>query len=335
MRVLLTGVAGFIGFFVAKALLDRGDEVTGVDNMNAYYDPALKRGRLAQLKGYEAFRFVEADIADRAAMEGLFGGERFDRVFHLAAQAGVRYSLENPHAYIESNIYGFLNILEGCRRQETSHLVFASSGAVYGASTDTPFSEHHSTSHPVSLDGATKKSNEMMAHAYAHLFGLPMTGLRFFTVYGPWGRPDVPPFLFTRKILAGEPIDVFNYGNHWRDFTYVDDIVEGVVRVSDVVPMADPAWDSTAPDPASSSAPYRIYNIGNSDPVQLMDFIGCIEEATGRTAKINLLPLQLGDVLTACANADELQQATGFRPRTPIAEGINRFVAWYRDYYRV
>jgi UDP-glucuronate 4-epimerase len=335
MNILITGVAGFIGYYTAKALLEKGVSVTGIDNLNAYYDPALKRSRLAQLEHHRGFRFIEADIAGREAMTALFDRQRYNRVIHLAAQAGVRYSLENPHAYIESNVTGFLNILEGCRRQETAHLVFASSSSVYGANADTPFSEHRGANHPVSLYGATKKSNEMMAHAYAHLFGLPVTGLRFFTVYGPWGRPDMSPFLFTRKILAGEPIDVFNYGNHWRDFTYVTDIAEGVVRVSDAVPAANPEWDNTAPDPATSPAPYRIYNIGNNNPVQLMDFIGCIEEATGKTAKINLLPLQPGDVLTTCANVDALQQATGFKPETPIAEGVGRFVEWYRGYYGV
>lgn len=335
MKILLTGAAGFIGFFTAKALLDRGDEVTGVDNLNTYYDPSLKRARLAQLEGRNNFRFIEAGIDNREAMAALFEETRFDRVIHLAAQAGVRYSLENPHAYIESNITGFLNILEGCRRNDTAHLVYASSSSVYGADANTPFSEHRGANHPVSLYGATKKSNEMMAHAYSHLFNLPVTGLRFFTVYGPWGRPDMSPFLFTRKILAGEPINVFNYGNHWRDFTYISDIVEGVVRVSDVVPAADPSWDNMTSDPATSSAPYRIYNIGNNSPVQLMDFIGCIEEATGKTAKINLLPLQPGDVLTTCANVDDLRRLTGFRPDTPIAEGVNRFVSWYREYYGV
>lgn len=335
MNVLVTGVAGFIGSYVTRVLLDRGEHVTGIDNLNDYYDPALKRSRLAQFEGRNGFRLIEGNIADRALMEEVFRESAFQRVVHLAAQAGVRYSLEKPHVYIESNINGFLNILEGCRHAGVEHLVFASSSSVYGANTAMPFSEHGPASHPVSLYGATKRSNELMAHSYAHLYRLPVTGLRFFTVYGPWGRPDMSPFLFTRKILSGDTIDVFNYGNHARDFTYIDDIVEGVIGTFDRIPAPDPSWDSAAPDPASSSAPYRIYNIGNNNPVALMDFIAAIEEATGRKANINFLPLQPGDVLETYASIDDLHALTGFRPTTPISTGIRRFVEWYRGYYGV
>jgi UDP-glucuronate 4-epimerase len=335
MKVLVTGAAGFIGFHTAKALLDRGDQVVGLDNLNDYYDPALKRARLAHLDGRNGFHFIKADLADREAIDTVFAREKPDRVVHLGAQAGVRYSLENPHAYIASNVTGFLTVLEGCRHHGCEHLVFASSSSVYGANTAMPFSIHASADHPLSLYGATKKSNEMMAHAYAHLYKLPMTGLRFFTVYGPWGRPDMAPFSFTAKILGGQPIDVFNNGQHARDFTYIDDIVEGVVRVLDRAPEANPAWDSATADPATSVAPYRIYNIGNHQAVELMDFIAAIEQATGREAIKNFLPMQPGDVLATYADVDDLTRDAGFTPNTPISEGMRRFVAWYRDYYDV
>jgi UDP-glucuronate 4-epimerase len=335
MKVLVTGAAGFIGFYTAKALLDRGDHVVGLDNLNDYYDPALKRARLACLDGRNGFHFIKADLADRQAIEDVFRREKPDRVVHLGAQAGVRYSLENPHAYIASNVTGFVNMLEGCRHHGCEHLVFASSSSVYGSNSAMPFSVHHGTDHPLSLYGATKKSNEMMAHSYAHLYKLPTTGLRFFTVYGPWGRPDMAPFSFTAKILAGQPIDVFNNGQHARDFTYVDDIVEGVVRVLDRAPETNPAWDSIASDPATSAAPYRLYNIGNHQAVELMDFIAAIEQATGREAIKNFLPMQPGDVLATYAEVDDLARDVGFAPNTPIGEGMRRFVAWYRDYYGV
>ncbi|MCG8558784.1 MAG: NAD-dependent epimerase [Hyphomicrobiales bacterium] len=333
MKVLVTGAAGFIGFHTAKALLDRGDRVVGLDNLNDYYDVTLKRARLERLEGRNGFLFAKADLEDREAMADLFAREKPDRVVNLAAQAGVRYSLENPHAYVDSNLVGFLNVLEGCRHNGVEHLVFASSSSVYGANTDMPFSVHHNVDHPVSLYAATKKSNELMAHTYAHLYGLPATGLRFFTVYGPWGRPDMSLFLFTKKILAGEPIDVFNNGNHARDFTYIDDIVEGVVRTVDTVARANPDWDGDAPDAATSAAPYRLYNIGNNNPVELMDFIACLEAAIGREAEKNFLPLQPGDVPKTYADIDDLTADIGYAPNTPIAEGIAKFVAWYRDYY--
>jgi UDP-glucuronate 4-epimerase len=333
MKVLVTGAAGFIGYFTAKALLDRGDEVVGLDNLNGYYDPALKRARLSQLAGRNGFSFLELDLADRAQMADLFATQRFDRVVHLGAQAGVRYSIENPHAYADSNLSGFLNVLEGCRHGEVAHCVFASSSSVYGANARMPFSVSHSVDHPVSLYAATKKANELMAHTYAHLYRLPMTGLRFFTVYGPWGRPDMAYFSFTRKILAGEPIEVFNNGDLRRDFTYIDDIVEGVVRTMDHIAAPDPTWDAMAPDPATSTAPYRLYNIGNNAPVALMDFIAAIERATGRKAIPVMRPMQAGDVLATYADVDALEQAVGFRPSTPLQEGIDRFVAWYRAYY--
>ncbi len=333
MRILVTGAAGFIGFHTAKALLDRGDEVIGLDNLNDYYDPALKQARLDRLAGRNGFAFHKLDLEDRDGVAGLFKAERPQAVINLAAQAGVRYAAENPHAYAGSNLTGFLNILEGCRHNDVGHLVYASSSSVYGANTQMPFSVHHNVDHPLSLYAATKKSNELMAHAYAHLYGIPTTGLRFFTVYGPWGRPDMSLFLFTRKILAGEPIDVFNNGRHKRDFTYIDDIVEGVVRTLDTIPAPDPTWTGDAPDPASSSAPYRLYNIGNNQPVELMDFIAAIEKALGRTAQKNFLPLQPGDVEATYADIDALSDAVGFRPSTPIDEGIERFIAWYRDFY--
>ena len=333
MRVLVTGAAGFIGFHTAKALLDRGDEVIGLDNLNAYYDVRLKQARLDQLQGRNGFSFHKLDLVDREGMEKLFATARPQRVIHLAAQAGVRYSLENPRAYIDSNIVGTLNVLEGCRRHGVEHLVFASSSSVYGANTALPFSVHQNVDHPLSLYAASKKANELMAHTYAHLYRLPVTGLRFFTVYGPWGRPDMALFLFTRKILAGEPIDVFNEGHHARDFTYIDDIVEGVVRTADRIATPDPDWSSDHPEPATSNAPYRIYNIGNNNPVELMHFIACIEKALGREAKKNFLPLQPGDVPKTYANVDALVADVGFKPATPIEDGIARFIAWYRSYY--
>jgi len=334
MKVLVTGAAGFIGFHTAKVLLDRGDQVVGLDNMSPYYDVNLKKARLDLLRKRNGFSFVEADLADRAAMEELFKIEKFDRVIHLAAQAGVRYSLENPHAYVDSNLVGFLNVLEGCRHNGVEHLVFASSSSVYGSNTQKPFSVHHNVDHPVSLYAATKKSNELMAHTYAHLYELPVTGLRFFTVYGPWGRPDMSLFLFTKKILADEPIDVFNHGDHARDFTYIDDIVEGVVRTLDQVPKSDPDWNSDSPDPGTSSAPYRLYNIGNNSPVELMQFIECLEKALGKKAEKNFLPMQPGDVRETFADIDDLNEAVGFRPDTRLEDGIQRFVDWYREHYQ-
>ncbi len=335
MKVLLTGAAGFIGAAVAAPLLARGDEVVGLDNLNDYYDVQLKRDRVAQLQGRPGWRFEAMDVADRAGLQALFERERFDRVVHLAAQAGVRYSLRNPHAYVDSNVVGFVNLLEACRHMQVQHLVYASSSSVYGGNTRMPFSEHDSVDHPVSLYAATKKANELMAHTYSHLFGLPTTGLRFFTVYGPWGRPDMALFLFTRAILEGRPIDVFNQGQMRRDFTYIDDVVEGVVRVLDRVPGPDPDYRSEAPDPGSSHAPYRVFNIGNHEPVALLDFIACLEEALGRPAVKNLLPMQPGDVPATYADVDALAAWVGFRPSTDVRTGVRRFVAWYRDYYRV
>ena len=335
MKVLVTGAAGFIGSAVARRLLGRGDEVIGLDNLNDYYDPRLKEARLARLTPHPGFRFVKLDVADRAGMERLFAEEKFDRVIHLAAQAGVRYSLENPHAYVDSNLVGFMNILEGCRHAKVEHLVYASSSSVYGGNTKMPFSEHDSVDHPVSIYAATKKANELMAHTYSHLYGLPTTGLRFFTVYGPWGRPDMALFLFTKAILEGRPIDVFNHGRMKRDFTYIDDIVEGVVRTVDRVADADPAFDPLQPDPGRSNAPYRVFNIGNHDPVELMAFIEAIELAVGRKAEKNLLPLQDGDVPATYADTAELNAWTGFAPATGVRDGIEQFVAWYREYYDV
>jgi UDP-glucuronate 4-epimerase len=334
MRVLVTGAAGFIGNETARVLLERGDEVVGIDNLNAYYDPALKQARLARLDGNNRFSFEQLDLADRDGMARLFADGRFERVVHLGAQAGVRFSIENPQAYLDSNLTGFGHVLEGCRRNGVEHLVYASSSSVYGANTRTPFRVEDNVDHPVSLYAATKKANEGMAHAYSHLYGLPTTGLRFFTVYGPWGRPDMAPMIFTKKILAGEPIEVFNEGRHERDFTYVDDIVEGVVRVLDQVAAPDPAWSSDEPGPATSSAPWRLYNIGNSDPVPLMDFIATIEQALGRKAVMEMKPRQPGDVLRTAADVSALEAAVGFRPHTPLAEGIGRMVRWYRDFYR-
>jgi UDP-glucuronate 4-epimerase len=335
MRVLVTGAAGFIGSTLSHRLLDRGDEVLGYDNLNDYYDVRLKEARLARLTPRAGFSFLKASLEDRAAMEQAFADFRPQRVVNLAAQAGVRYSLENPRAYIDANIVGFINILECCRHGGIEHLVYASSSSVYGANRKLPFAVEDSVDHPVSLYAATKKSNELMAHTYSHLFGLPTTGLRFFTVYGPWGRPDMALFLFTRKILAGEPIDVFNFGQHTRDFTYVDDIVEGVIRTLDRVPGPDPAFDPLLPSPASSSAPYRVYNIGNHRPVQLSRYIELIEQALGRTAEKRLLPLQPGDVPDTEADVDALMRDTGYSPETTVEVGIQRFVDWYRGFYAV
>jgi UDP-glucuronate 4-epimerase len=335
MRILVTGAAGFIGSTLAHRLLDRGDEVLGYDNLNDYYDVRLKEARLARLTPRAGFEFAKASLEDRAAMEQAFGDFKPQRVVNLAAQAGVRYSLENPRAYIDANIVGFMNILECCRHGGIEHLVYASSSSVYGANRKLPFAVEDSVDHPVSLYAATKKSNELMAHTYSHLFGLPTTGLRFFTVYGPWGRPDMALFLFTRKILAGEPIDVFNFGQHTRDFTYIDDIVEGVIRTLDRVPGPDPSFDPLLPSPASSSAPYRVYNIGNHRPVQLSRYIELIEQALGRTAEKRLLPLQPGDVPDTEADVDALMRDTGYSPETPVEVGIQRFVDWYRGFYGV
>ena len=335
MKVLVSGSAGFIGAAVSERLLARGDYVVGVDNLDPYYDVDLKKARLARLTDSNHFRDVRADIADRAAMAELFEDERPDRVINLAAQAGVRYSLENPHAYVNTNLVGFINILEGCRHVGVEHLVYASSSSVYGANTALPFSVHHNVDHPVSLYAASKKANELMGHCYSHLYGIPSTGLRFFTVYGPWGRPDMALFLFTRKILAGQPIDVFNYGRHRRDFTYVDDIAEGVIRVLDKPAAANPDWSGDTPDPATSSAPYRIYNIGNNNWVELERYIEVLEDCLGRKAKRNLLPLQPGDVPDTYADVDALVNDIGYRPATSIEVGVRRFVDWYKDYYRV
>ena len=334
MKILVTGAAGFIGMTTTLRLLARGDEVVGLDNLNDYYDVNLKLDRLRRLTSHGSFRFAKLDVGDRAGMAELFSAEKFDRVIHLAAQAGVRYSLQNPHAYVDSNLIGFVNILEGCRHSGVQHLVYASSSSVYGGNTRMPFSEHDSVDHPVSLYAATKKANELMAHTYSHLYGLPTTGLRFFTVYGPWGRPDMALFLFTKAILQGQPIDVFNYGQMQRDFTYVEDIVEGVIRVLDRPATANPVYDPLVADPATSNAPYRVFNIGNNSPVPLLDFIGCIEKALGRTAEKRLLPLQDGDVPATYANTDALNEWVGFVPATPIDQGIANFVAWYRDYYK-
>ena len=335
MKVLLTGAAGFIGSTTTLRLLARGDEVVGLDNLNDYYDVKLKQDRLDRLTPHAQFRFVKLDVADREGTAQLFAREKFDRVIHLAAQAGVRYSLQNPHAYIDSNIVGFMNILEGCRHHGVQHLVYASSSSVYGGHTRMPFSEHDSVDHPVSMYAATKKANELMAHTYSHLFGLPTTGLRFFTVYGPWGRPDMALFLFTKAILEGRPIDVFNHGQMQRDFTFVDDIVEGVVRVLDRTAEPDVAYRAEQPDPATSTAPFRVFNIGNHNPVPLLDFIACIEQALGQVAQKNLLPLQDGDVPATYADVDALRDWVGFTPATDIRTGIERFVRWYRGYYKV
>ena len=334
-RILLTGAAGFIGSHVALTLLGRGDEVVGVDNINDYYDPTLKEARLARLTGRDGFTFRKLDVADRPGIEALFATAGFDKVIHLAAQAGVRYSLENPHAYIDSNIVGFTNILEGCRHNGVKHLTYASSSSVYGANTAMPFSIHQNVDHPLSLYAATKKANELMAHTYSHLYKLPTTGLRFFTVYGPWGRPDMAMFLFTKAILSGKPIDVFNNGQMRRDFTFVDDIAEGVVRTNDRVASANDEWNGDVPDPGTSAAPYRLYNIGNNNPVELLYLIETIEKALGRTAVKHMLPMQMGDVPATYADVADLTRDTGFKPATPIEVGVERFVTWYRDYYKV
>ncbi len=335
MKILVTGAAGFIGSHLAIRLLQRGDTVVGLDNVNNYYDVTLKEARLKRVAALPGFRLVRADVADRPAMAKLFVDEGFDKVVHLAAQAGVRYSLTNPHAYIDANLVGFTNILEGCRHSKVQHLVYASSSSVYGANVVQPFSEHHSVDHPVSLYAASKKANELMAHTYAHLFGLPTTGLRFFTVYGPWGRPDMALFIFTKAIIAGEPIEIFNHGNMIRDFTYIDDIIEGVVRVTDATPQPNPGYDRVTADPATSHAPYRIFNIGNSDPVKLMEFVEAIEAAVGKPAIRRLVDIQPGDVPSTHADVSALQAAVGFKPATPVREGIRPFVEWYRDYYRL
>jgi UDP-glucuronate 4-epimerase len=334
LKILVTGVAGFIGMHTARRLLELGHDVVGVDNLNDYYDVQLKRDRIGQLSPLGGFNFVQMDLADRAASEQLFATGQFERVVHLAAQPGVRYSLKNPHAYIESNVVGFLNVLEGCRHGAVRHLVYASSSSVYGANTHMPFSVHDNVDHPVSLYAATKKSNELMAHTYSHLFGLPTTGLRFFTVYGPWGRPDMSPSLFASAIRAGRPIDVFNQGKMRRDFTYVDDIVEGVARVLDRIATPDAAFDPAQPDAATSYAPFRVYNIGNNEPVELMDFICAIEDAMGKKALKNMLPMQAGDVEATYADIDDLRNAVGFSPATPLKEGIHKFVEWHLAYYR-
>jgi UDP-glucuronate 4-epimerase len=335
MKILVTGVAGFIGMHVGHRLLENGVEVVGVDNLNDYYDISLKEDRLKQLTQFPNFRFVKLDIADRAGMEELFGRERFQRVINLAAQAGVRYSLKKPHTYINSNIVGFLNVLEGCRHNSVEHLLYASSSSVYGANTRMPFSVRDNVDHPISLYAATKKSNELMAHTYSHLYGLPTTGLRFFTVYGPWGRPDMSTSLFTKAILEGRPIDVFNHGKMQRDFTYIDDVVEGVVQVTNRIPRPNPAFDRSTPDVASSDAPYRLYNIGNSEPVELMTFIETIENAVGKKAVKNMLPMQAGDVPATHADVEELRELVGFTPHTPLKEGVEKFVAWFIGYYGV
>jgi UDP-glucuronate 4-epimerase len=335
MKILVTGAAGFIGAALSMRLLERGDEVIGLDNLNDYYEVSLKEARLARLYGHPRFRFLRVDVSDRAAMEQVFKTEQPERVMHLAAQAGVRYSLTHPHAYVDANLVGFMNILEGCRHNGVEHLVYASSSSVYGANTRMPFSVHDNVDHPVSLYAATKKANELMAHTYSHLYGLPVTGLRFFTVYGPWGRPDMSLFSFTRSILAGQPIEVFNYGHHRRDFTYIDDLVEGVMRVIDAVARPNPAWSGDSPDPGTSRAPYRLYNIGNNHPVNLLRFIEVLEGCLGRVADKKLLPLQPGDVPDTYADVKDLVDDVAYRPTTPVEVGVERFVNWYRDYYRV
>jgi UDP-glucuronate 4-epimerase len=334
VKLLLTGAAGFIGFHTAQKLLARGDEVVGLDNLNDYYDPNLKRARLAILQAHPKFRFTKLDLADRGGMKALFAKERFPRVIHLAAQAGVRYSLENPQAYIDSNVTGTLNVLEGCRHNDVEHLVFASTSSVYGLNTNMPFSVHRGVDHPLSMYASTKRANELMAHNYAALFKLPVTGLRFFTVYGPWGRPDMALFLFTRNILEGKPIDVFNHGHHKRDFTFVEDIAEGVVRSVERIAQSNAGWSSANPDPATSSAPFRLYNIGNNAPVDLIRYIEVLEECLGKKAVMNMLPMQPGDVPDTFADIDELIQDVGYKPTTSVETGIRRFVDWYLEYYK-
>jgi UDP-glucuronate 4-epimerase len=333
VKLLVTGAAGFIGFHTAKLLLERGDEVVGLDNLNDYYDPALKTARLDLLKSYERFQFIKADLADRTAMQTAFRAGQFQRVVHLGAQAGVRYSVENPHAYVQSNIVGFLEVIEGCRHTKVEHLVYASTSSVYGANTQMPFNERHGVDHPLTLYAATKRSNELMAHSYSSLYGLPTTGLRFFTVYGPWGRPDMALFRFTKNILAGIPIDVFNEGHHQRDFTYVEDIVKGVVAAVDHVAAPDPKWDSAHPDPSTSNAPFRIYNIGNQTPVALTRYIEVLERCLGKKALKNLLPMQLGDLPDTWADVEALAREVGYRPSTDLERGVKQFVEWYLAYY--
>ena len=335
MKILVTGTAGFIGNHLAIRLLERGDEVIGVDNVNDYYDVRLKEARLERIKHHPNFTEIRVGIHDRAAMEEVFSKYNPQRVVNLAAQAGVRYSLQNPYAYVDSNLLGFINILEGCRHGEVEHLVYASSSSVYGGNTKLPFSEHDNIDHPVSLYAATKKTNELMAHTYSHLFALPTTGLRFFTVYGPWGRPDMALFLFTKAIMEGKPIDVFNHGKMQRDFTFIDDIVEGVVRVLDKPAVPNPDFDANQPDPGTSNAPYRVFNIGNNQPVKLMEYIDALETTLGRIAEKNFLPMQPGDVPATYADTIELDAWVGFKPNTPVREGVSRFVEWYRDYYKI
>jgi len=335
VKILVTGAAGFIGFFTAKQLLERGETVVGLDNFNDYYDVSLKDARAAILDGYENFSMVRLDLADRDGMDALFAKEKFDKVVHLAAQAGVRYSIENPHAYINSNIVGTLHILEGCRHNDVEHLVYASSSSVYGANTTMPFSVHQNVDHPLALYGATKKANELMAHTYSNLYGLPTTGLRFFTVYGPFGRPDMALFLFTKNIIEGKPIDVFNYGKHRRDFTYIEDIVNGVIHTMDHTATPNESWDAADPDPGTSMAPYRLYNIGNQQPVELMRYIELIEECVGKKAEMNLLPLQPGDVPDTWADTEALSTDVGYAPSTPIEVGVRNFIDWYLEFYKV
>jgi len=335
VKILVTGAAGFIGFYTSKQLLERGDTVVGLDNFNDYYDVSLKESRAAILDNFENFKLARIDLADRAAMEALFADEKFDKVINLAAQAGVRYSIENPHSYIDSNVVGFLNILEGCRHNNVQHLTYASSSSVYGANTTMPFSIHQNVDHPLALYGATKKANELMAHTYSNLYALPTTGLRFFTVYGPYGRPDMALFMFTKNIIEGKPIDVFNYGKHRRDFTYIDDIVEGVVRTMDHTAQPNEDWDPANPDPGTSMAPYRIYNIGNSQPVELMSYIEAIEDCLGMKAEKNLLPLQAGDVPDTWADTSDLVADVDYQPSTPIEVGVKNFVDWYLEFYDI
>ena len=334
-KILVTGAAGFIGFHLAQRFLDAGDTVVGIDNLNDYYDVNLKKSRLARLENHRRFRFIRMDLVDREGIAALFKKEAFELVVHLAAQAGVRYSIINPYAYIDSNLVGFINILEGCRQQKVQHLVFASSSSVYGANTLMPFSVHHNVDHPLSLYAATKKANELMAHTYASLYDLPCTGLRFFTVYGPWGRPDMALFLFTKAILEDQPIDVYNQGNMKRDFTYIDDIIEGVYRVAAKIPAPNPKWQGDHPDPATSFAPYKIYNIGNNHPVELIYFIETLEKNLHKKAKKIFLPMQPGDVPATCADVDDLMADVGFKPATSIEEGIKKFLSWYKDYYKL
>ena len=335
MKYLVTGAAGFIGMHVSSALLDRGDQVVGFDNLNPYYSVQLKRDRLGRLNSRAGFRFEEGDLANRQQLTSLFESESFDAVINLGAQAGVRYSLTNPHSYVESNLVGFVNILEACRHHGVKHLTYASSSSVYGANKKMPFSVHHNVDHPLSLYAATKKANELMAHTYSHLYGLPTTGLRFFTVYGPWGRPDMALWLFTEAIVSGKPIDVFNNGQMQRDFTYIDDIVEGVIKTSDRIPQGNPNWTGESPDPATSLAPYQIYNIGNNQPVELMHLIETLEKALGKTANKRYLPMQAGDVIATYADVDDLARDVGFRPRTSIEAGVASFVEWYRAYHNL